>query len=115
MLEIALQIVSSLIIATILGFTLGFLISKNIYSSSKTLGFDSLKKESIPGKIDLDNLTHIRGIGLKISLQLNELGITNITQIASWTQKEIDWLDENSNLVKHLKKYNWIEQAKDMT
>lgn len=114
MLEIASQIILCLLVASALGFMLGFLIAKNAYKSSKEIGFKSLKKESEPNKVDLNNLTHIKGIGLKISLQLNELGITNISQIASWKEEDIEWLDKNSPLVKHLRKYKWIEQAKDM-
>jgi predicted flap endonuclease-1-like 5' DNA nuclease len=59
-----------------------------------------------------DNLTQIKGIGPKVEEQLNKTGIYTFEQIANWTEKNIKWLEKNTNFAHRAKKDLWIEQAK---
>jgi predicted flap endonuclease-1-like 5' DNA nuclease len=60
-----------------------------------------------------DDLKEISGIGLKLEKVLNDLGIYHFDQIASWGEKELDWIDEHLNTLKaKAMRENWIEQAK---
>jgi predicted flap endonuclease-1-like 5' DNA nuclease len=60
-----------------------------------------------------DDLKEISGIGLKLEKVLNDLGIYHFEQIASWGEKELNWIDENIGAFKgRAKRENWVEQAK---
>ncbi len=59
-----------------------------------------------------DNLTRIKGIGSKINGILNDLGIYHFKQIATWTEKEIEWVDERLKFKGRIEREDWVAQAK---
>jgi len=59
-----------------------------------------------------DNLTRIKGIGSKINQILNEMGIYHFSQIAAWTEKEIEEVDEKLKFKGRIVREKWVEQAK---
>jgi len=59
-----------------------------------------------------DNLSRIKGIGVKIEESLNEIGIYHFDQIAAWTTKNITWADSTLGFPGRAARENWVEQAK---
>ncbi len=58
-----------------------------------------------------DNLTRIKGIGVKIEEQLNDIGIYHFDQIASWDADNIAWADSTLGFPGRAKREQWVEQA----
>ena len=72
-----------------------------------------------PGKLDVpraegpDDLTRIRGIGPKVEKLLNSLGFFHYDQIATWSDADIAWVDENLAAFRgRATRDGWVEQAK---
>ncbi len=59
-----------------------------------------------------DNLSKIKGIGIKIEEQLNAIGIWHFDQIAVWTEENIAWADRELAFPGRAKREQWVEQAK---
>jgi len=60
-----------------------------------------------------DDLKEISGIGIKLEKVLNDLGIYHFDQIASWGEKELNWIDQHLVAFKgRARRENWVEQAK---
>ncbi|MEM8497866.1 MAG: hypothetical protein AAF542_07570 [Pseudomonadota bacterium] len=60
----------------------------------------------------VDNLKRIKGIGPKLETMLNDLGIYQFEQIAMFTLKDLDWIDDNLSAFKgRAKRDNWVAQA----
>lgn len=60
-----------------------------------------------------DDLTRIKGVGPKLAVQLGELGITSFSQIAAWTEAEIDRIDAQLGRFQgRIRRDSWVEQAK---
>jgi predicted flap endonuclease-1-like 5' DNA nuclease len=60
-----------------------------------------------------DDLKKITGVGPKLEEELNAAGVYHYDQIASWTEAEVAWADEN--LVKfkgRISRDDWVGQAK---
>lgn len=60
----------------------------------------------------IDDLELIAGVGPKLAVTLNELGISTYEQIAEWTEEDIKRVDEHLNFPGRIVRENWIEQAK---
>ncbi|WP_065383093.1 MULTISPECIES: hypothetical protein [unclassified Hyphomonas] len=58
-----------------------------------------------------DDLTLIGGIGPKIQILLNELGVWHFDQIAEWTPENVAWMDEHLNFGGRIAREGWVEQA----
>ncbi|MBU3015248.1 hypothetical protein KO488_10800 [Poseidonibacter lekithochrous] len=139
MIETASLIVVNLIIAAFIGMIIGYLIGKNsgsTYNPSKNdnkkdVKDDNKSKTSVnpvfrknsnvdnkplilssPRPSGKDKLIKIKGIDLKVEENLNKLGIFHFNQIASWSSKNCDWIEEFLSLPGCAKKNQWIEQAK---
>jgi len=70
-----------------------------------------LLKEPTKGKPD--DLKEISGIGVKLEQVLNDLGIYYFSQIASWGEKELNWIDNHLVAFKgRARREKWVEQAK---
>lgn len=61
-----------------------------------------------------DDLKEITGIGPKLEKVLNGLGVWHFDQIASWTQKEVDWVNAAINFRSRIEREGWIEQARQL-
>ncbi len=58
-----------------------------------------------------DNLTRIKGIGLKIEDSLNAIGIYHFDQIAGWNEENIAWADSNLGFPGRANREQWVSQA----
>lgn len=58
-----------------------------------------------------DDLTMIGGIGPKIQVLLNELGIWHYDQIAAWSPENVAWVDEHLNFNGRIAREGWVGQA----
>lgn len=62
-----------------------------------------------------DDLKLIKGVGPKLEILCNKLGFFHFDQIASWTAKEIAWVDENLEGFKgRVTRDQWVAQARDL-
>ena len=59
-----------------------------------------------------DNLTKIKGIGVKIDEALNGIGIYHFYQIAAWTEENMVWADSALAFPGRAKRDDWVGQAK---
>ncbi len=60
----------------------------------------------------VDNLKRIKGIGPKLETMLNDLGIYQFEQIAMFTLKDLNWVDDNLTAFKgRARRDNWVAQA----
>ncbi len=59
-----------------------------------------------------DNLTRIKGIGVKIDEALNGIGIYHFDQIAAWTEENMAWADSALSFPGRAKRDDWVGQAK---
>ncbi len=63
---------------------------------------------------EVDNLELIKGIGGKLHGVLNELGVYHFDQIAFWSGKEVNWVNEYLAFSGRIQREEWIPQAKDL-
>lgn len=134
MFDIAQYIVLELVVAFILGIILGYLIAKdknkfkvintkNETSSQRTKEFKinpvfnkntnlDYKPLVLSSSNKKDNLKKIKGIDEKLEEELYKLGIFHYEQIASWTSKNIKWIEGLLNMQDYVKANQWVEQAK---
>lgn len=63
---------------------------------------------------NIDDLTQIKGIGAKLQTVLNELGVYNFDQMASWTPENIAWLDDRLTFKGRIYREAWVEQAQNI-
>jgi NADH-quinone oxidoreductase subunit E len=59
-----------------------------------------------------DDLKLISGVGPKLEVVLNDLGIYHFDQIASWTKSEIGWVDDYLKFSGRIERDDWVAQAK---
>ena len=60
-----------------------------------------------------DDLKLIKGVGPKLEKLVNSMGFYHFDQIASWSSKEIAWVDENLEGFKgRVTRDEWVAQAK---
>ena len=61
-----------------------------------------------------DDLEQIRGVGPKLARRLRENGVTTFSQIAAWTDAEIDRFDAKLPEFKgRIRKESWVESARE--
>jgi len=132
MLEIASQMIICLLLAALLGFIIGYLFSKmgctkKEQKISNTPNTSSKQTEALssshadkdkpvllssPRNGKKDNLTLIKGIGIKIEKALNDIGIYHFDQIAAWDEENISWADSTLGFPGRAKREEWVSQAK---
>ena len=62
-----------------------------------------------------DDLKQLKGVGPKVEMGLNAVGIYHLDQVANWTPDEVDWVDENLDGVKgRASRDNWVRQARQL-
>ena len=61
-----------------------------------------------------DNLCRIKGIGFVIEEKLHNLGVYHFDQIASWSEKEIEWIDKHLAFSGRILREDWVGQAKKL-
>ena len=61
---------------------------------------------------DSDDLTRIKGVGPKLAALLNELGISQLAQIAAWTDADIERIDAQLGRFEgRIRRDDWVSQA----
>ncbi len=65
---------------------------------------------------EADDLKKIKGVGPKLEKELNGAGVYHFSQIASWTEKEVAWADDNllDGFKGRISRDNWVSQAKEL-
>lgn len=134
--EIAQQIVINLSIAFVFGAIFGYIIGKGqkekfkssknsknivnssdkskfrinpIFNKSASLDYKPLVLSSSTRK---DNLKKIKGIDEEIENTLYQLGIFHFDQIANWSNKNSEWVENFLNSTNYVRDNQWIEQAR---
>jgi large subunit ribosomal protein L21 len=64
--------------------------------------------------LSADDISLISGIGPKILKGLNDLGVTALTQIASWTAEDVERIETELKQKGRVAREEWIEQAKEL-
>ena len=60
-----------------------------------------------------DDLKRIKGIGPKLEKLCNQLGVWHFDQIASWTDREVAWVDHHlEGFNGRIERDEWVAQAK---
>ena len=60
-----------------------------------------------------DDLSRIKGVGPKLVAKLHELGIASYSEIAHWTEEDIDRIDAQlGRFSGRIRRDNWVEQAR---
>ena len=60
-----------------------------------------------------DDLSRIKGIGPKLVAKLHELGVASYSEIAGWTDEDIDRIDAQlGRFSGRIRRDNWVEQAR---
>ncbi len=59
-----------------------------------------------------DNLQRLNGIGPKYEKILHSLGFYHFDQIADWTPRQVEWVDNHLNFNGRIKREEWLRQAK---
>lgn len=73
-----------------------------------------LKPASIERPEKPDDLKAISGIGPKLEMVLNDLGIWTYEQIAQWNESQVAWIDDYLSFPGRIARDRWIEQAAEL-
>jgi len=141
MLEIASQMILCLLLAALLGLIIGYLlgrgscgnndceeITSKVHDEVKNKAYvshDKIKNASTeecvarqkplllaaPRNGKKDDLTLIKGIGLKIEDALNNAGVYHFDQIAAWNAENIAWADSTLDFPGRAEREQWVAQA----
>ena len=66
-------------------------------------------------KSGADDLKRIKGVGPKLEKLLNSLGFFHFDQVASWSENEMAWVDQNlEGFNGRATRDNWVAQAKEL-
>ena len=60
----------------------------------------------------VDDIKRIKGIGAVIEKTLNELGVYQFDQIASWNEDNCKWVDDFLAFPGRITREDWVSQAK---
>ncbi|MCL4122533.1 UNVERIFIED_CONTAM: hypothetical protein GTU68_051598 [Idotea baltica] len=71
-------------------------------------------EETVESAADKDDLKKISGVGPKLEETMNKLGIYQFAQVASWSNDEIMWVDDNLSFKGRIERDDWIGQAKEL-
>ncbi|MGB7402551.1 MAG: hypothetical protein ACPLSX_01305 [Arcobacter sp.] len=124
MLIIASKIVFWLLAVAIIAMYIGFLIGKLRYKK-RQVSYEINPILRKPGNIynkpfilgnprptGKDDLKVIEGIDHQMENKLNALGIFHVEQIAKWSEKNIDWIEEYFSIDNRVGEEQWVEKAK---
>jgi predicted flap endonuclease-1-like 5' DNA nuclease len=81
-------------------------------------GLRSVRSEALVGPTTIDSqsagddLKRIRGIGVLIEKRLRAMGFSSYEQIGSWTQSDVDRVNQQLDFRGRVERENWIEQAR---
>ena len=98
LIQVALYTAVILVAGWILGFLLATLFPRLFVAPAAALG--------------PDDLTKISGVGKTIETKLHKMGITQYSQIAEWSKRDMTAVDEKLNFKGRIEREDWIAQAK---
>ena len=76
---------------------------------------DSWKPMSFTSPPDsVDDLKRIKGVGSVIEETLNEKGVYQFAQIASWNDDNVAWMENSLSFPGRISREDWINQAKTL-
>ena len=80
---------------------------------ARKIASDYVTKIGIPAAVGpADDLLQVKGIGPKLNAVLNDIGVLRFDQIASWTDEEIDRVDNHLGAFRgRIVRDAWVEQA----
>ncbi len=61
-----------------------------------------------------DDLKKIQGIGINVENALFDIGVFHYSQIADWTNENIEWVENYLENEGRVRRENWIFQAKTL-
>ncbi len=61
-----------------------------------------------------DDLTQIKGLGPKAAEKLNEAGVTKVSEIANWSDEDVERYDALINGRGRIERDDWVGQAKQL-
>ncbi len=67
-----------------------------------------------PDAAPSDDLTRIKGLGPKAAEKLNGAGVTKVSQIANWSDEDVERYDALINGRGRIKRDDWVGQAKTL-
>ena len=74
------------------------------------------KLRSAPAAAGADDLKRIKGIGPKFEKILHAAGITSLTQVAAWTESDIDATAKTVGIKgDRIRREDWVGKAKSLT
>jgi len=85
-------------------FKMNPIFNKNVSLDHKPMVLSSSNKK--------DNLKKIKGIDEELEDKLYELGIFHFYQIAEWSSKNLEWVENFLVLPDYIQEHQWIAQAK---
>lgn len=59
-----------------------------------------------------DDLKRIAGIGPKLEVLLHDLGVYRFSQIADWTESDVDRFNQQMDFSGRIERERWVEQAR---
>ena len=85
----------------------------SVDTAAENISTDSHELEILtaPRNGQKDNLTRIKGVGLKIESMLNDIGIYHFDQIASWNKENVIWADKTLGFPGRVDREDWVSQA----
>lgn len=81
-------------------------------SRDRIVELEKLLKLKVEAKKRPDDLKQIKGVGSKLERTLNGLGIYTFEQIAKFSTKNVDTVNEQLNFSGRIEREDWIGQAK---
>lgn len=137
MFTIALKMIFCLLLAALLGFILGYLFAmmrkcdnanemleineeeakiQNLISSDTEEEISSRQPAAFQNPLgQADDLKMISGIGPKIEEALHSLGIFHFSQIAEWTEENVNWINNYLVFKGRVQRENWVGQAESLS
>lgn len=74
---------------------------------------EAIVERPLTGRSGGDDLTRLKGVGPKLAAQLGALGVTSFSQIAGWSEADIDRLDARLGRFQgRIRRDSWVEQAR---
>lgn len=122
-----------LLLATfVIGATIGYMLRRFVFTPQPRRASSTAARIVPGGSIDTtsgdgrlitldapidgskDNLKKIKGVGPKIEVTLNDLGIFHFNQIAAWNRQTVARVDEALSLRGRVNREKWVSQAKTL-
>ncbi|OCL89310.1 hypothetical protein [Arcobacter porcinus] len=80
-----------------------------IFNKNASLDF---KPSLLSSSSRKDKFTKIKGIDEELEARLYDLGVYQYDQIAFWTSKNCEWVENFLGITGYIKENQWLEQAK---